>query len=347
MKSGISRRELTLALPGTFPLVVEWKWLAVSSISALVFPFFAIPSVLALLVHELGHAAVATALGARVCRIELRSLHGLCVFEGGETPEVRLRVALAGPVVEFVFVLLLGALCEGLRLSIEVSHSLDTVLFLAARFSWTVLALHAVANLVPGIHFAGRDTMLGTDGLAAAQAWKSLRSQKQPAIGKSAVTSMRLACSLPPGHWAELIMRAHSGEIAAGRCIGGNGVSVLRLKTRGGFTAGACCDIAVRDPKIEWPDGLPLTSIVVKPWSPVAAVVTWFGGALVGFVSALLIWKTTTLGFRPSLLFGGLAFALATLLLDKLRIGTNREKSRQFSADLWATCERVRSELRV
>lgn len=106
--------------------------------------------VLALVLHEAGHALAANALGLRGVRIRF-GLGGLCSYDAGErSPGREALISLAGPVAN----LALAGACWALLAAMPPAWTL-----IVERLLWVDLALAAV-NLVPLYPLDGGQTAL-------------------------------------------------------------------------------------------------------------------------------------------------------------------------------------------
>jgi hypothetical protein len=113
--------------------------------------------VVAMLIHEGGHAAAAVVLGYRVEWVVLGGIAGVTAYRGrDDRPLDRMAVALAGPAANALAALTLasvaGLLVGGARDAVGLAAVLN--------------AVGLVVNLVP---------LRGSDGAAAIQAWRDHR----------------------------------------------------------------------------------------------------------------------------------------------------------------------------
>ena len=154
---------LTIARVHAIEIAIHWRWLAVLFLSTWLlaqsifparFPLWqpstawltsaavVLAGELALLLHELSHAAMARTRGQHVTRIVFHGLQAETVVNPDtETPGHDALIALVGPGVNLV----LAALCAALRITLQTDGPLDLVLLLQVLSN---LAM-AVMSLVP------------------------------------------------------------------------------------------------------------------------------------------------------------------------------------------------------
>lgn len=147
------------------------------------------------LLHELGHALAAQALGMRVRQITLYLLGGVSEIEGeSRTPANEYLTALAGPLVSIV----LAAVGGVLTLLLPGGILLDVVVFV------TVMnGLLAVFNLLPGLPLDGGRVL-------RAVVWQ-LRHDAHQATRAAAVTGRVLGAALVAAPVAVLATGRHVG----------------------------------------------------------------------------------------------------------------------------------------
>lgn len=327
------RRTFTIRIPGLFPLVIERWSLLFCVLGSVVMPFFVIPSALCTVAHELGHAAAALAAGVKVLSVELRAGHGLCVHEQVEDPRKELRIALAGPIVHLLFAVLLAIGLETVRLTGvdgAGSRSLDTVLFLAARFTVVVEPLRALLNLAPALFFDGRSAFT-SDGYAVRRAWSALRAREREVEPETTGRNGVLVAEhfqrrefVAASEWARRIATGLGEGVQVGRALTGSGTTVVRLRLRRGRWGGAACDIVVRDERTVWPSDVPLLQIRVTPWSPMHEPLVWIlGGSFAAAACVGIVRSAESQRAVFALLGAGLTFAAAALIAQRSRVGVD------------------------
>ncbi|RZS91458.1 Zn-dependent protease [Motilibacter rhizosphaerae] len=119
---------------------------------------FVVGGVLAILVHELGHALAARAAGARDIRIELVALGGVTSYEGAPRSRLaRIGIAVAGPATGVALGLPLLAVQRSSAVTGSTVDVLDALVFVT--LGWAVLNLlpvrpfdggHVLESVLPG-----------------------------------------------------------------------------------------------------------------------------------------------------------------------------------------------------
>ncbi len=171
---------LTIARVQTVEIAVHWRWLAVlflctwllaQSVFPAHFPLWqqstawiasaavVLAGELALLLHELSHAAAARTRGQRVTRIVFHGLQAETVVnQDAETPGHDALIALVGPGVNLV----LAAALAAVRMGLHTDGPLDLVLLLQVLSNLAMAAM----SLVP---------VGGSDGARALHALSTRR----------------------------------------------------------------------------------------------------------------------------------------------------------------------------
>jgi Zn-dependent protease/predicted transcriptional regulator len=141
----------------TFVLILVWaayRWSG-STGAGLQGALFGVVATLllfaAVTLHELGHSFQALKFGVRVRDITLMPMGGLALMEEiPEKPAQELRIALAGPLVNFAIAALLVGL--GALLQVQSVISLDELVRSLGQVSWSgMLAYLTMANLALGL----------------------------------------------------------------------------------------------------------------------------------------------------------------------------------------------------
>jgi stage IV sporulation protein FB len=146
------RREWVIGRYGAAPISVHWSallafpfaWVASGSVLGGVSGFIAYVTLI--LVHELGHAVVATANGLRVFSLQALCVHGECAYESGRTPLSDVAVAWGGVAAQFLLFLLAWVLAKATAFAAgEIPLAIQP-----AFFVWVPINLLIIfVNLLP------------------------------------------------------------------------------------------------------------------------------------------------------------------------------------------------------
>ncbi|MBE0410545.1 MAG: site-2 protease family protein [Anaerolineales bacterium] len=150
-------RGIDIKVHLTFVLILVWaayRWSAITG-EGIQGALFGVVAILLLFVavtlHELGHSFQALKFGVKVRDITLMPMGGLARLEEmPDKPEQELRIAIAGPLVNFAIVAVLFAL--GVLLQTRAVISLQELYTSLGQVSWNgMLAYLTMANLVIGV----------------------------------------------------------------------------------------------------------------------------------------------------------------------------------------------------
>jgi Zn-dependent protease/predicted transcriptional regulator len=150
-------RGIDIKVHLTFVLILVWaayRWSAITG-EGIQGALFGVVAILLLFVavtlHELGHSFQALKFGVKVRDITLMPMGGLARLEEmPDKPEQELRIAIAGPLVNFAIVAVLFAL--GVLLQTRAVISLQELYTSLGQVSWSgMLAYLTMANLVIGV----------------------------------------------------------------------------------------------------------------------------------------------------------------------------------------------------
>jgi Zn-dependent protease len=159
-----SVRGIDIRLHYTFPLILIWAALQFGvfidgGLSGAVFGVVAISLLFVLVtLHELGHSFAAMHYGIAVEQIILSPIGGMAQLRRmPEEPRQELVVALAGPAVNFVMALIMGALALGLGFTIGNPFTGLGTFSLLALFSYVFIynIFLGVFNLLPAFPMDG------------------------------------------------------------------------------------------------------------------------------------------------------------------------------------------------
>jgi Zn-dependent protease/predicted transcriptional regulator len=150
-------RGIDIKVHLTFVLILVWaayRWSTITG-EGIQGALFGVVAILLLFVavtlHELGHSFQALKFGVKVRDITLMPMGGLARLEEmPDKPEQELRIAIAGPLVNFAIVAVLFAL--GVLLQTRAVISLQELYTSLGQVSWSgMLAYLTMANLVIGV----------------------------------------------------------------------------------------------------------------------------------------------------------------------------------------------------
>jgi Zn-dependent protease/predicted transcriptional regulator len=150
-------RGIDIKVHLTFVLILIWaayRWSTITG-EGIQGALFGVVAILLLFVavtlHELGHSFQALKFGVKVRDITLMPMGGLARLEEmPDKPEQELRIAIAGPLVNFAIVAVLFAL--GVLLQTRAVISLQELYTSLGQVSWSgMLAYLTMANLVIGV----------------------------------------------------------------------------------------------------------------------------------------------------------------------------------------------------
>ncbi|MGH9061747.1 MAG: M50 family metallopeptidase, partial [Acidimicrobiales bacterium] len=139
----------------------------------------AVALIVAVLVHELGHAFVARQAGMKVDGITLSWMGGVTRIEGdAPTPGRELAIAVVGPIIS----LALGGACWLARI---VTHAAGHHQLLAAALGWlaTINILLAAFNLLPAAPLDGGRVLHAAIWKATKDRWRAARLASRAGIG--------------------------------------------------------------------------------------------------------------------------------------------------------------------
>jgi Zn-dependent protease len=143
----------------------------------------AVALLLAVLLHELGHAVVARRLGMSVDGITLSWLGGVTRIEGdARTPGVELAIGAVGPAVS----LAVGAILWLIRIPLD--HGTDHTLVVSA-LGWLAVINVALAvfNLVPASPLDGGRILHAAIWRVTGDRWKATRGASRAGVGLGAL----------------------------------------------------------------------------------------------------------------------------------------------------------------
>jgi len=152
-------RGVAVRIHATFLLLLAWiglaGWAEGGPWSALDGVGFAVLVFTIVVLHELGHATAAKHYGIRTRDITLLPIGGVARLERmPDEPRAELIIALAGPAVNLVLAVLLGAVALTLGQPLVPTESITPAVPLLTRLVWINFAL-AVFNMIPAFPMDG------------------------------------------------------------------------------------------------------------------------------------------------------------------------------------------------
>jgi len=109
----------------TFFMFLAWIAIAHSGATSLVWVAFVVAIFGCVLLHEIGHALMASKFAVKTTSITLYPIGGVAILDGRPTPKAELWIALAGPFVNFVIAAILAPFAIYNGAPISANSALD------------------------------------------------------------------------------------------------------------------------------------------------------------------------------------------------------------------------------